>query len=75
MPKKTLSQRFGECTRDVRNATGMNQTVFGEHCGFSQTYLSRLENGQANPTLSAIEIIANAGGLTVFELFEKLKRY
>jgi transcriptional regulator with XRE-family HTH domain len=52
----------------------MSQVVFGEKCGFYQTYLSRIENGQANPSLNAIEVIANAFGMTVFELFERVKQ-
>lgn len=51
----------------------MSQVEFGEKCGFYQTYLSRIENGNANPTLNAIEVIANALGLTIFELFDKVK--
>lgn len=51
----------------------MTQVEFGERCGFYQTYLSRIENGQANPTINAIEVIANALGLTVFQLFERLE--
>lgn len=51
----------------------MSQVEFGEKCGFYQTYLSRIENGNANPTLNAIEVIANALGLTVFELFDRVK--
>jgi transcriptional regulator with XRE-family HTH domain len=47
--------------------------VFGERCGFYQTYLSRVENGRANPTINAIEVIANALGLTVFELFDRVR--
>ncbi len=46
---------------------------FGEKCGFYQTYLSRVENGNANPTINALEVIANALGLTIFDLFEKVK--
>ena len=61
------------CVRELRLATGMSQVVLGEKCGFYQTYLSRIENGQANPTLNAIEVIANAFGMTVFELFEHVK--
>ena len=38
----------------------MSQEIFGERCGFYQTYLSRIELGKANPTLNAIEVIANA---------------
>lgn len=51
----------------------MSQVEFGEKCGFYQTYLSRIENGNANPTLNAIEVIANALGLTVFELFDQIR--
>ena len=68
-----LSKRFGSCVRTLRQQTGMSQVVFGERCGFYQTYLSRVENGQANPTLNAIEVIANALGLTVFELFDRVR--
>lgn len=48
--------------------------MFGERCGFYQTYLSRIENGRANPTLNAIEVIANTLGLTVFELLDRVKK-
>ncbi|MBV2191731.1 MAG: helix-turn-helix transcriptional regulator [Azonexus sp.] len=51
----------------------MSQVVFGEKCGFYQTYLSRVENGHANPTLNAIEVIATSLGLTVFELFDRVR--
>lgn len=51
----------------------MSQVVFGERCGFYQTYLSRVETGRATPSLNAMEVIANALGLTVFELFDKVK--
>ncbi len=52
----------------------MSQVEFGERCGFYQTYLSRLERGQANPSLNAIEVIANALGLTIYQLFEKVRK-
>lgn len=48
--------------------------VFSEKCGFYQTYLSRIENGQANPTLNAIEVIAVGLGMTVFELFGRVQQ-
>lgn len=51
----------------------MSQEVFGEKCGFYQTYLSRIELGKANPTLNAIEVIANGLGMNVFDLFEMVK--
>ena len=68
-----LSLQFGSCIRSLRQQAGLSQVEFGEKCGFYQTYLSRIENGQANPSLNAIEVIANALGLTVFELFDRVK--
>jgi transcriptional regulator with XRE-family HTH domain len=70
---KTLAQKFGECVREMRLEMGLSQVEFGERCGFYQTYLSRIENGQANPTLNAVEVIATALDMTVFELFELVK--
>lgn len=75
MKKKTLAQRFGECVRDLREEAGLSQVEFSDRCGFYQTYLSRIENGRANPTLNAIEVIANAFDLTVFDLFERIRGY
>jgi transcriptional regulator with XRE-family HTH domain len=48
--------------------------VFSERCGFYQTYLSRLERGQANPTLNALEVIAMAFNLSIFEFFEQVRK-
>ena len=72
--KNTLTKQFGSCVRELRLATGMSQVEFGEKCGFYQTYLSRIENGQANPTLNAIEVIANALGMSIFDFFEHMKK-
>lgn len=59
--------------RTLRTEAGLSQVEFGERCGFYQTYLSRIENGHANPTLNAIEVIANALGMTVFDLFDQMR--
>ena len=68
-----LNQSFGQCVRVLRQARGLTQVEFSEKCGFYQTYLSRIENGQANPTLNAMEVIAVGLGLTVIELFERVR--
>jgi transcriptional regulator with XRE-family HTH domain len=52
----------------------MSQVEFSERCGFYQTYLSRLERGQANPTLNAMDVIATAFGLNIFQLWEKVRK-
>jgi transcriptional regulator with XRE-family HTH domain len=73
MKKQTLAQRFGRCVRELRLEAGLSQTAFCVHTGFHQAYLSRLENGRANPTLNAMEVIANALGLTIYQLWERVR--
>lgn len=70
---QTLSVSFGLCVRALRQEQGWTQVTFSERCGFYQTYLSRIENGQANPTLNAMEVIATGLGLNIFELFERIR--
>jgi len=69
----SLAKRLGKCVRQLRTDAGLSQVEFGERCGFYQTYLSRIERGQANPTLNAMEVIANALGLTIFDLFDRVR--
>ncbi len=69
-----ISRLFGICVRALRQEQGWTQVTFSERCGFYQTYLSRIENGQANPSLNAIEVIANGLGLDVFELFDRMHK-
>lgn len=72
-PSSRLSKQLGACIRALRLDTGLSQVEFGEKCGFYQTYLSRVERGQANPTINALEVIANSLDMTIFDLFEKVK--
>lgn len=71
---QTLGQSVGICVRRRRLALGLSQVEFAERAGFYQTYLSRIENGNANPTLNALDVLAAALGVTIFELFEEVRR-
>lgn len=68
MKSAPLSLRFGARVRELRVAAGYTQEAFADRCGFFRTYLSRIETGRANPTLSAVEVIAVALGLKVSRL-------
>ncbi len=72
--QKPLAHHLGLVIRELRTRKNMSQTEFGEKCGFYQTYLSRIENGTANPTINALEILAKSLGLTIFELIEEVKK-
>ena len=72
MPNSPLRRRFGKRLRALRQATGLTQEEFADHCGFARTYMSRLETGGANPSLDALETLATALKLRLSELFDGL---
>lgn len=65
-----IRQRFGMRFKSLRLATGMSQEAFADKCGFARSYMSRIERGRANPSLDAIEVLADGLGVEVKALFE-----
>ena len=62
----TSPQRaFGQRVRELRLAAGMTQEDLAERCGLFRTYLSRIETGLANPTLTMIHALAGSLGVAV----------
>jgi transcriptional regulator with XRE-family HTH domain len=47
----------------------MTQEDLAERCGLFRTYMSRIETGQANPTLTMIHALAATLGVPVTKLF------
>lgn len=68
--KTPIRQRFGMRFKELRLASGLSQEAFADKCGFARSYMSRIERGQANPSLDAIEVLADGLGVEVKELFE-----
>lgn len=64
-----LRKRFGTTVKALRIQAGMSQEAFADHCGFARSYMSRIERGTANPSLDAVETLANALGVEVTDLF------
>lgn len=58
----------GENVRRARLAAGLTQEQLAERSGFSQQYLSGLEQGKRNPTIVSIYELANALGVSHVEL-------
>jgi transcriptional regulator with XRE-family HTH domain len=55
--------------RELRLAGGLTQDDLAERCGLFRTYLSRIETGRANPTLTMIHALAASLGVPVIGLF------
>ncbi|UMZ13517.1 helix-turn-helix domain-containing protein [Pseudomonas sp. MPFS] len=68
--EKSLRQRFGYRFRQLRLASGFSQEAFADHAAVARSYLSRIERGMANPSLDAIEGLADALGIDPATFFE-----
>ncbi len=68
----SLSIRFGAKIKELRKTTGLSQEAFADLCGFDRTYISGIERGKRNPSLSAIETLAKALNISVAKLFDDL---
>jgi transcriptional regulator with XRE-family HTH domain len=64
----------GENVRKVRLKRGLTQERFAEKSGFSQQYLSSLENGRRNPSIVTVYELATALGVSHLELLKPAKR-
>ena len=72
MPKTTINvqQAFGLRVRELRAERGVTQEEFAERCGVFRTYMSRVEAGKANPSLTMLYVFAEALSVTIQELLE-----
>tara|TARA_R110000751_G_scaffold307640_1_gene430315 strand:+ start:10877 stop:11152 length:276 start_codon:yes stop_codon:yes gene_type:complete len=64
----TICERFGRNVRAVRLAAGLSQEGLADLCGSGRTYISGIERGAENPTLSKSDDVASALGVTICEL-------
>jgi transcriptional regulator with XRE-family HTH domain len=63
-----MRKLVGRNVRRIRQKKGLTQEKFAEISGFSQQYLSSLENGRRNPTVVTIYELATALGVSHMEL-------
>lgn len=60
--------------RRLREARGLTLRAVAERAGFSASFLSQVENEQASPSISSMERIAAALGVTLGEFFQTAER-
>jgi transcriptional regulator with XRE-family HTH domain len=65
-----LLLNFGARVRELRALAGLSQDDLAESAGLFRTYMSRIETGRANPTVTVAIKLALALGVTVGALFE-----
>ena len=65
---------LGETLRRLRRVAQLSLRALAEKTGFSASFLSQVENGQASPSLASMERIALALGMTLGQIFEGVER-
>jgi len=68
--KQTLQQKVGKRIQEIRIEKNISQQDLASKCNFEKSNMSRLENGNANATLSTLEKVCNALEIEYIELFK-----
>mgnify|MGYP000150320967 CR=1 FL=1 len=56
--RNPIAEAFGIVLRNARTAAGLSQEQLGLACGIDRTYVSLLERGLRQPTLTTIFLVA-----------------
>ncbi|WP_145031324.1 helix-turn-helix domain-containing protein [Caulifigura coniformis] len=63
MANRDPQQAFGEVVRQLRLKRGISQEALADEAGLHRTYISLLERGLRNPSLTVIQQLATALGV------------
>ena len=67
---KNESEKLGQNLKRIRTKKGISQNKIAHILGIDRAFISHIENGKTNPTLSTITKIAKAIGVSVGELMK-----
>lgn len=67
-PSEELVRLLAANLRALRHAKGLSQEELASACGLHRTYVGSVERRERNVTLSTLETLAEALGVTVPEL-------
>ena len=70
----TLLKRFGHVVRERRLERNLSQEDLADLCSLHRTYISDIELGKRNVSLTNIDKVAIALGISLAELFEEMER-
>lgn len=65
-----ICTRLGQNVRQLREAKGWSQEDYADRAGIHRTYVSDIERGRRNPTITVVERLAQPLGVTTGSLLE-----
>ncbi len=70
MSSAKAEERLGFLIRQLREERNMSVRMLASLTDFSPSFISQVENGQASPSISSLERVASALGVSLPEFFE-----
>jgi transcriptional regulator with XRE-family HTH domain len=67
-----VRKKFGKRLRALREERGWSQEEFADRAGLHRTYVSAVERGVRNPTLSVLERLAKALGISITAMLQSV---
>ena len=64
------AKKLGQNLKRIRLDKGITQTSIAKALGADRSFVSNIENGKTNPTLSTISSLAKALGVSTTELLK-----
>jgi transcriptional regulator with XRE-family HTH domain len=75
-PQGLKPQRgLGRAVRSLREEIGMSQTTLAEKTGVSASWISRIEQGDVDPTWATMRQLASGLGVSLESLAEAAERF
>jgi transcriptional regulator with XRE-family HTH domain len=65
-----IEYHVGELLRDLREKRGLSVRTLAASAGFSPSFISQVENGQASPSIASLEKIAACLEITLAQFFQ-----
>ncbi len=72
-PTDLKAKAIGVVVRELRDRAGLSQEHLSADCGFDRTYISRVERGIINPTISRLWRIADILGIPLSEMAKRME--
>jgi transcriptional regulator with XRE-family HTH domain len=71
---KSLTERFGGLLAELRKSKNLSQAQLGIDCDLDRTFISLLERGERQPSLSTIFKLAKALGVSASSMLKELEK-
>jgi transcriptional regulator with XRE-family HTH domain len=71
---KSLPERFGYLLVELRKAKKLSQSQLGIDCDLDRTFISLLERGERQPSITTLFKIAKALGVSPSSIIKELEK-